>query len=357
MVRPQKRVKRTHEPTKPAPRCYLLEIPIEIRLMVYECALAETNHITISVAELEKNVFDHSEPEETIEGIPGRFVPLIKNKFDPKMMEIGKVEVIPLPELMSTRMLTGSMDSGYGSFNASNSVIGEKFGSPHRPELSSMSLLLTNRQIHDEMTAHIKHPTSARSTLHVNYPYGIIVLETLYPSLLRHAKEICISGWYDSTSEGALFGSPHRGPSGLCLTETPESVYKIANSALTRLVRTTLPQVEHPTLKSLKLRIYYPREDHHSVIWTCKQSPIPIALRDMCGGKVDMKVLRGECGNGLVLNVEPDCTGRNLTTVWRKFHGNKDKEREAWKQFGNDKFWGGGGVPKPADGAGTWTIS
>lgn len=357
MARPQKRVKREHISEEPAPRCQFLEIPIEVRLLIYGYAIAETKHITISVVELEKNIFDDSTPKETIEGIPGQFVPLIKNGFDPMMMEIGKVETIPLPDILGTRTLTGSMDSGYGSFDASSSVGGGKFGRPDVPEvplLTAMSLFLTNRQIHEEMTAHIKHPTSARSTLHVNYPYGIIVLETLYPTLLRYVEKICISGWYEGTGDGSRFATPGSAPRDaptISLTNTSESVYELANSALARLVRTTLPKVAHPTLKSLSFRIFYPREAEYSVIWSCNQSPIPVALKNMCGGKVDMKVLRGGLGNGVVMNVEPMVDARHLTTVWRRFQGSKRRERDAWQKFGDEKTWS---RDFPSVEGGTW---
>jgi hypothetical protein len=342
MERPAKRVKRERQTApEPKPRCFLLEIPIEVRLLIFDYALAETNHITISVAELEKNIFDDSEPEETIEGIPGKYVPLVKNAFDPEMMEIGKVGVIPLPDMLSVPTLTGSMDSGYGSFGPSTSMGAAKFGRPNLPEvplLTSMSLFLTNRQIHDEMTAHIKHPTSERSTLHVNYPYGIIVLETLYPSLLRYAEKICISGWFDSTD--SLPGTQIRNMQpGISLSDTTDDVYDIANSALTRLVRTTMSPTQHPTLKYLSFRIFYPLEAPYSVIWSCNDSPVAVALRNICGGKIDMKVLRGNCGNGIVLNVVPGARDRHLTTAWRKFQGNRRKEVEAWRCFGDEKVW------------------
>lgn len=356
MVRPQKRVKREHISEEPAPRCQFFEIPIEVRLLIYGYAIAETNHITISVAEVERNIFDDSTPKETVEGIPGQFVPLIRSGFDPKMMEIGKVEMIPLPDLLGTRTLTGSMDSGYGSFDAfdtSSARRGGKFGRPEHPEvplLTAMSLFLTNRQIHEEMTAHLKHPTSERSTLHVNYPYGIIVLETLYPSLLRYAEKICLSGWYEGAgdSEGKGDRSPYErahtpqpNASNITLPNTPDTVYDLANSSLSRLILTTLPRTAHPTLKSLSFRIFYPREAEYSAIWSCNQSPIPVALKNMCGGKIDMKILRGGLGNGVVLNVEPMVEKRLLTTVWRRFQGGRSRELNAWKMFGDERTWRG----------------
>ncbi|QDS76741.1 hypothetical protein FKW77_001339 [Venturia effusa] len=357
MARPQKRVKREHLVEKPAPRWQFLELPIEVRLLIYDYAIAETDHITVSVAELERNIFDDSVPKETIEGIPGQFVPLVKNGFEPQMMEIGKVETIPLPDILGPSTLTGSMDSGYGSFDASSSVGGGPLGRLKHPEvplLTAMSLLLTNRQVYQEMTAHIKHPTSRRSTLHVNYPYGVIVLETLYPTLLRYAEKICISGWYEGISDGSEFASPGaagRDDPTIPLISTPKSVYELANSALARLVRTTMPRVAHPTLKHLSFRIFYPREAEYSVIWSCNQSPIPVALKNMCGGKVDMKVLRGGLGNGVVMNVEPLADARHLATVWRRFQGSKSKERDAWKSFGDERTWSG---HCPLVEGGTW---
>lgn len=367
MPRPQKRVKRDHVFEKLAPRCQFLELPIEVRLLIYDYAIAETNHITISVAEMEKNIFDDSTPKETVEGIPGQFVPLIKNGFDPKMMEIGKVEMIPLPDLLGTSTLTGSMDSGYGSFDAFDTTEAVKFGRPNHPKvplLTAMSLSLTNRQINNEMNAHINHPTSQRSTLHVNYPYGIIVLETLYPSLLRYAEKICISGWYDRA--GDEDGATHdHGPypiQGLNrpniphvpLTHTPSSVYDLANSSLTRLIRTTLPNTPHPTLKSLSFRLFYPRESGYSVIWSCNSSPIPVALKNICGGQVDMKVLRGGLGNGVIMEVEPMVEKRCVSTVWRRFQGQRRGEGEAWRVFGDERTWN---RDCPAADGGPWAMS
>ncbi|TID19959.1 hypothetical protein E6O75_ATG07419 [Venturia nashicola] len=362
MARPKKRVKREHVFAEPTPPCQFLELPIEVRLLIYDYAIAETNHITISVAEVEKNIFDDSTPKETVEGIPGQFIPLVKHGFDPKMMEIGKVDMIPLPDILGTRTLITSMDSGYGSFDAFNSTGGGKLGSPNHPELpllTAMSLFLTNRQIHQEMTAHVKHPTSERSTLHVNYPYGIIVLETLYPSLLRYAEKICISGWYERTGDdeessngfGPCLTQGVNRPS-IPLTHIPSSVYELANSSLARLIRTTLPKNLHPTLKSLSFRIFYPRESEYSVIWSCNQSPIPVALKNMCGGKVGMKVLRGGLGNGVVMDVEPMVEKRCLTTVWRRFQGGRTGEAEAWRSFGDERTWRRD-CP-PVEG-GTWT--
>jgi hypothetical protein len=341
MGRPAKRMKRE----EPTPRCFFLEIPIEIRLLIFDFALAETNNITISVAELEKNIFASSGPDETIEGIPGKYVPLIKNELDAKMMEIGKVEVISRPGLLDGKGPTASMDSGYGSFETSSAVAGGKFGRPnHRPEiplLTSMSLFLTNRQIHDEMTAHIIHPTSARSTLNVNYPYGIIVLETLYPCLLRYAEKICISGWYDGQIEGTPFDQPTstRERYRLPLSDTPKEVYDIANSALARLMHTTMGPIQHPTLKSISFRVFYPKEEQYSIIWSCNDSPVVVGLRNTCGGKIDMKVLRGNSGNGVVMNITPRSKNRHLTTTWRKFQGSRIKELGAWRNFGNSTMW------------------
>jgi hypothetical protein len=55
-----------------------------------------------------------------------------------------------------------------------------------------------------------------------------------------------------------------------------------------------------------------------------------------------MKVLRGSCGNGVVMNVTPAAKNRHLTTKWRKFQGNRTKEVAAWRGFGDKEVWNKG---------------
>jgi hypothetical protein len=65
-----------------------------------------------------------------------------------------------------------------------------------------------------------------------------------------------------------------------------------------------------------------------------------VALRNTAGGKFDMKIWRGRCGNGVVLMVEPCSNSRMVSTVWRKVKGLEGlKESEAWGWFGVEREW------------------
>jgi hypothetical protein len=354
MPRPTKRIKRKHEHVPAAPRCFLLELPIELRLLILNFALADTSDVTITVAELERNILDSSEPESTIAGIPGRYVLQVKNAYDPGMLKIGKPTLIPPPERHWG--VTQSMDSGYGSATSSmcDASASRSFNTPKRDiptsPLTSLSLRLTNKQLHAEMSAHIKHSKSSRSTIHVNYPYGIIALQKIYPSLLWHAEKICISGWYEGSSCDDLgntspspfllhadrLNNPTHGPA---LDEIPKETLHAANSALSRLMRTSMAPTPHATLKQISMRIFYPKESAYSLLWSSDASPIAVALKNICGGKIEMKLWRGGCGSGVVMNVRPSPQGRHVSTTWRKFRGPRAKETVCWQSFGVEDAW------------------
>ena len=94
---------------------------------------------------------------------------------------------------------------------------GEKLGFP-----APVALLLTSRLINDEMTDCMrrrKRLAGARSTtdadgvvqddandkeglsLYVSYPYGVLVLKSLYPYLLKQARRVYVSGYYTPPCE------------------------------------------------------------------------------------------------------------------------------------------------------------
>jgi hypothetical protein len=353
MPRPAKRVKREA-------RCYLLSIPIELRLQIYNWALAECSDVTITVAEREANIFGSPDLTSTIKGLPPNYTPVIRNSYDPTLLRVGRPDVIPLPDLGDSNgaavAVTTSIDSGYGSVSESMCSAGTSYSSdsgtisaqPAIPHLTSLSLLLANRQIHEEFSLHIKHPTACHSTLHVTYPYGLIVLQELYPAALRHCEKVCISGFYDA-SQSTAWG-PARTSDGRRHTTSPRNkgpelpaitaeTHVAATKALQRLTQTLLPRTAHPTFKSLTMRIFYPDEQRYGMLWGCDASPIVVALRNTAGGKFDMKVWRGRCGNGVVMKVEPNLGGRSVCTVWKKYSKERKAEGLAWSKFGDEQAW------------------
>jgi hypothetical protein len=257
-----------------APRCYFLSLPIELRLQIYNWALAETSDVTITVAERERNIFDDCEPTSTIKGLPGKYIPVVRNEHDAELLKVGMPKIVPLPGLGDLGA-GSSMDSGYGSFDSPSSGYNLRSSAtqPAIPPLTSLSLLLTNRQINEEFSLHIKHPTASHSTLHVTYPYGIIVLQELYPSLLRHCGKICVSGYYDGNNSPTMssplptysgaYRPPTGSPRGPPLPGVSGETHKAATAALTRLIRTVLSPTTHDTLKSMHMRMFYPDESRY----------------------------------------------------------------------------------------------
>ncbi|KAF2423198.1 hypothetical protein EJ08DRAFT_701323 [Tothia fuscella] len=328
------------------PRCYLLTIPLELRLQIYDYALEELSDVTITVAERERNTFDSADPAGIVKGLPGEYIPVVKNCFDSDLLKIGKPDVIPLTRLNDLDVGV-SIDSGYGSFGLDGKSSTEQ---PCVPHLTSLSLLLTNRQTHEEFALHIRHPTACHSTLHVTYPYGLIVLQELYPTLLRHCAKVNISGFYDASH------SPSWGPTGSTTQRRQISTtssrnqgppiptitlqtHDAATGALTRLTQILLSKTPHPTFQSLSMRIFYPDEQRYGILWECDASPTVVVLRNTAEGNFDMKVWRGRCGNGIETVVLPT-KGRHVSTAWRKFNGDRKVEGRAWGCFGDGEVWG-----------------
>lgn len=353
--RPVKRLKQ-------APKCYFLDIPIELRLQIYDWVLADSSDVTITVAERERNIFDDADSGSSIRGLPGKYIPIMQNVYNSELLRIGMPAAIPLPgleELNSTIGAGTSIDSGYASAGTSlcsPTSRGVETPTPHTAApLASLSLLLTNSQIHAEFSLHMKHPTAAHSTLHVTFPYGILVLQELYPSLLRHCEKICISGFYDGShsptwgptrttygtiTESASRATRDRDAKGPRLPDMSEETDKAATSALARLTRTLLSRTAHPTLKTLHMRMFYPDENRYGMLWGCENSPVVVALRNTCGGLFDMEVWRGRCGNGVILKVEAASMSRGVTTVWRRIKGDVKQEKNAWRVFADEVSWG-----------------
>ena len=213
----RRRVERVEDAEEPIPSL-LLKIPLELRLQIYDYALSD---ITITVAEQERNAFDSTNPEEDgeIEGLPSKYVPLVKNEYDPDMVMVGPPKVVPyqgildqyaLPQLSATNSLAGvSMDSGYASAGSSMYSIATTsttslplFDLTNKPSsapaVTNIALLEVNKQIRQEMLAHLQSRTCKQTTLYMTYPFGLLVLRHHYPALLKYTKNIVITGQYSA---------------------------------------------------------------------------------------------------------------------------------------------------------------
>merc|ERR1711981_474340 len=310
--------------TEPARSSLLLKIPLELRLQIYDYALSD---VTIAVAEQERNISDSVNGDEDghIEGIPSKYVPVVKNEYDPELVMVGPPATVPyrsvlepysLPQLTSASSLAGvSMDSGYASAGSSMysiatasstslPVSGPSFASPHIQPITNNSLLLINKQTRHEMLVHLQSRTCKQTTLYATYPYGLLVLRHHYPALLKHSKHIVITGQYTS---------PDPAPSTARSPSPPPTKTQLASSkALSSLTRTmyqsyrkVTPQEYYKSMRTLHMRIYYPDERKYSSIWGDDASPIVTAMQLIPSGHIECKTWRGRTANGVTMKVLP----------------------------------------------------
>jgi hypothetical protein len=95
------------------------------------------------------------------------------------------------------------------------------------------------------------------------------------------------------------------------------------------LVRQILPPTPAPLFRKLEMRIFYPDESTYSSVWGDERSPIVEALRNICGGNIDMEVWRGRRGSGVLLVARPNPTSRIISTIWRRL-GDSREESEGF---------------------------
>jgi hypothetical protein len=192
-------------------KCYFLELPIELRLHIYEYALDDTSSVTIATGRIEGadnvSVFLPRRGIPNIPGIPNDQFPIVRSKYDAALLSLDNPPTVPRPSLPQY-----------------NGRRRKRTQQPIPASLEypgALALLLLNHQIKHEMEAHIlrrttrkgknvrKDRTSQKSNcriqggvaIYATYPYGVLVLKHMYPALLKQAKSVHISGYYVSQEE------------------------------------------------------------------------------------------------------------------------------------------------------------
>lgn len=338
---------------------------INIATQIYDYCLADTNTITITAAPT--TVFGHRIKDRArkvaIPGLPLDLAPLVKYTYDPTLLSISNPVTI---ELDCGKQVNKSSDQQLY----------------HGP----LALLQSCRLIHNELTdyMHRKKATPGKGglALYITYPYGVLVLKTLYPRLLLHARNVYISGYYISPhtdnqiseeketrnpdtrimqgipllnsyfhvapNNRLRIGSPPPTPSpphsptppSTTLSPYPPSTAELAPLALASLVKTILPSTPAPRFRKLEARILFPGPDSYSTVWTDDNGPIVQMLGNAAGGKIDMEVSRGRSENAVVMRVEPRMGGRVVSTCWKRLeHGQEEAEKVVvGERWGEDEM-------------------
>jgi hypothetical protein len=375
-----------------------LSLPTELRCQIYDYLLSDPHAITISAGYITcfGNRIQDLARKTDIPGLPLDLAPLARCHHDTSLLSVARPPTV-------------AVDNG-----CTSGIEGEQLGY-HLP--APLALLLTSRFIRDELTDYKRgreRMAEARATesigatkhveedeeglsLHVSYPYGVLVLKSLYPFLLKHARRVYISGYFThpqadgpssrlspdtgeenrltpTNSFSASFNTPASGPTlsrrgsnsswrrpgpypsvsanvsrprlrldpPLARNNSrattvfpfyPTTTSKPALAALSHLVRTLLPP-EPTQLVQLSARILFPGDNSYGIVWGDDDSPASHILRSICGGKINMQVKRGNLGTGLRLTASPKPDARVISTSW-----------ENWKAGGSVRngvrVWGG----------------
>ena len=331
-------------------RSFFLELPTELRLQIYDFALSDSDAITITSAAVAGD--DPTEkdyiPRTSIPGLPPNHIPLIRSHYDPSLLSTTNSITVPIDPVED-----GIPRSAHHQKNC-------------LPHPTPLALLQTSHQIHAELSSHLRlrrlHTSRGGLSLYLSYPYGLLVIKALYPTLLRQARCVYISGYYtlksrldphlhQLTSSSSTSASPYNAASSSRSTSrgrgrlrlrlpSPQRVQQqlqphsatttgTAHAVLGTLVRRILPPTAAPLFRKLEMRIFYPDESAYSSVWGDEQSPIVEALRNICGGNIDMEVWRGRRGSGVLLVARPNPTSRIISTIWRRL-GDSREESEGF---------------------------
>lgn len=374
-----------------------MSIPTELRCQIYDYLLSEAHSITVSAGYTTvfgQRIKDHAR-KQNVPGLPLDLAPLARRHYDASLLSIAKP-----PEIAIDNNAMGAIEQEGGNV-----------GMP-----APMALQLSCRHVNDELRdcmrrrratklapAGIANPHADQDalqveeddgeglSLYVTYPYGILVLKSMYPYLLKNAKRVYISGYHTSATEperGSSSSSSSASASPISASDasdderlTPANSFEVAPSfssaratrsftrhanksivrtaaptaptrprlrldpplpqrtrtdptfpafsAATRilapltldlLVRTIMPP-EPTLLAKLTTRIVYQGADSYSSVWNDDASPVSHTLRNICGGKIDMKVKRGSLGTGMSIIATPRPDGRVISTSWENWRG------------------------------------
>lgn len=261
-------------------RCRFLELPVELRLLIYDFAVINARVITVGTAKLtgdDADVFQRQfgNKRSPFKGIPRECEPVVDGKFNSALLlDKAAVEVKP--------------------WTASP-------GNTTWPWTASKSLLSVNRKISREFRDRLASPPRRETSLFVNYPHGLHVLQTATPELLGQSRSVHLAGlYYPPTNDPYWTADRLRARPYLKQLVPPEylpgDVVPDAIGQLSQLVKSSCgPDAPYP-LEMLELRIYYPGHSYSAVF--SESSPLAIALLNIPWGKIELLIYRGNHGIG-----------------------------------------------------------
>lgn len=394
----------------------LLSLPTELRCHIYDYVLSDSQAITISVGHVTKSGSRvQTFPRKTdIPGLPHHLIPLAKTQYDASLLHaanppqisiehgwprsLGAEVALPFPAPLSLSSTCHLINDEMTDYKRRRAQLRIAQANATRPPTYSKNaqqwVKSSSPSSHSPIPTNnaIKEANEEGLSLYVSYPYGILVLRSLYPYLLKQASRVYIAGYHApredtppssprSTGSFSSDGgdSPRLTPTNsfeavpsfrrslrrrsvsrifsrqrstatqqenpgssptrprlrldtdnrrLSTIETPFPTYPsetttIANGLLSQLTRTVLPPEPTPMVK-LTTHILYPGDNSYSNLWSDINSPVIHMLRNMCGGRVNIRTVNGSSFVGLIMTAEPNPQARIVSNTWEK-----------WKAGGN----------------------
>lgn len=294
-----------------------LDLPLELRLLIYSYALSTPSAYTISTAQLHGTypaILDrlYGASRSPLPGLPSNTEPVILSGYSAHLLSITDPARLQLSQARNP----------------------EPYLNPDfQPTITSLGLV--SRQIAAELREQIQfeHDTHRSAHLFTSFPLGLHVLGTLCPYILRQARSVHVAGSWVSKKHYS-YGTP-AGHSVCSHTPHLPSV-----AQLTALVTAILgPSPLFPNVERLEMRIYYPHEDAYASVWSDDESPVVVALRNIWGAEVDLEVCRGQKGTGVCLAARKSGDGsRKVSTVWKRLVEGKGGEKKCGEWVVDDTW-------------------
>ncbi|KAF1997229.1 hypothetical protein P154DRAFT_579152 [Amniculicola lignicola CBS 123094] len=321
-------------------KSYFSAIPIELRLQIYDYLFDGSTTITISAARTTcfgVPIRDTAR-KIPIPGLPNDFAPLVRTFYDSSLVNISHPPTIPIDRL------------------------GPRIGIAEScaPKLypPTLALMQTCRQMRDELIDYTQRKRQrdmmGNLTLHITYPYGILVLKELYPFLLGQATSVYISGYYKPEQETSprvrtdgvapirpydvhICHSPHDYIGGRYKRipgvepQAPDSLSQ-AQDIFPRLINYLFPKpgsLGRSSLQKFEARLYYPGLNTYQLMWDDDKAPLCQTLHNLGSGNVDLVVQRGRRGNFIQVKIKSGVKERYMNTTWNEGLVSRESVMEA----------------------------
>ncbi|KAH7073936.1 hypothetical protein BKA63DRAFT_415939 [Paraphoma chrysanthemicola] len=181
-----------------------LSLPTELRCNIYDYLLADSHAVTISagyVTIFGNRIQDRARKYD-IPGLPLDLAPLARSHYDASLLSIANP-----PEIGIDNGCMGSVEQHTGTLGMpaplalqlSCHLVNDELTDYMRGRRQIKAARALSRKCNADGQAPVVENDEEGLSLHVTYPYGLLVLKNQYPYLLKQARRVYITGYYCPT--------------------------------------------------------------------------------------------------------------------------------------------------------------